>query len=172
MIQIRNGVFETNSSSSHSIVVTKKDAPLGTVEGGWRMKDDGGYRIYNEDELEFGRTPFDILCDWHHRLRYAIASLGESHIEEIEDACRKHVPGFTCIELPQDRYGDGGVVCGYVDHQSFGLLRHLMESHNVSVEDFIFNDKYIVIIDGDEYCVFDRLCNTPLWKESAVDYVE
>ena len=171
MIKIRNGVFETNSSSSHSIVVTKTDSPLETVDPEWRMRD-GEINFWNEDELEFGRTPFDILSNWYDRLRYAIASLGETSMDEIYTACKRHIPGFDHFKFPASRWENGGEVLGYVDHQSIGLLRHTLITHNITLEDFIFNDKYIVIVDGDEYCVFNRLCDTPMFNEDAIAYVE
>jgi len=171
MIKIRNGVFETNSSSSHSIVVTKTDNPLETVDPEWRMRD-GEIKFWYEDDLEFGRTPFNVLSDWYGRLRYTIASLGETHMDEIVAACKRHIPGFDHFKFPTSRYEDGGEILGYVDHQSIGLLRHTLIAHHVTMDDFIFNDKYIVIIDGDEYCVFNRLRNTPMFDENAIDYLE
>ena len=74
--------------------------------------------IWYVDDLEFGRSPFDILCDWYGRLRYAIASMGEAGIDEITAACKRHLKGFDHFKLPQDRYGDGENYYGYIDHQS------------------------------------------------------
>ena len=171
MIQVRSGVFETNSSSSHSIVVTKGEQPIEMIDPEWRMHD-GELDMLYMDDLEFGRSPFDILCDWYGRLRYAIASMGEACIDEITAACRRHLKGFDHIKLPQDRYGDGENYYGYIDHQSFSLLRHTLRAHNITLEDFIFNDKYIVIIDGDEYYVFRRLRTTLLFDDTVIDYEE
>ena len=172
MLKIRNSVFETNSSSSHSIVVTKENQIQENVDPEWYMSDDGEIDFWSEDDLEFGRTPFDILNDWHGRLRYTIASMGETHMDEIVSACKRHIPGFDHFKFPHSKWDDGGNVLGYVDHQSFGLLRHTLNAHHISVEDFIFNDKYLVIIDGDEYRVFDRLRDSLLFTDEEIDYME
>ena len=171
MILVRSGVFETNSSSSHSIVVTKGEQPIGLIDPEWRLHD-GELNLWYADDLEFGRTPFDILSDWYGRLRYAIASVGEMYIDEITAACKRHLKGFDHFKLPQNRYGDEESYYGYVDHQSFNLLRHTLRTHNITLDDFIFNDKYIVIIDGDEYNVFRRLRSTLLFDGTVIDYEE
>lgn len=49
------------------------------------------------------------------------------------------------------------VVDADIDHQSAGLLQMFMDRYNVTLEEFLTNSKYIVIIDGDEYCEFDNI---------------
>ena len=78
--QIRQGVFETNSSSMHSIVVkktleyyTKEEA-----EGEIHIRKSGKWTIY-EDDLEFGRSPFEIIGSFKRKIHYAIASLCGSY---------------------------------------------------------------------------------------------
>ena len=40
MLQVRRGEFETNSSSSHSIIIKKKDHPLEEmIDPGWHIWD-------------------------------------------------------------------------------------------------------------------------------------
>ena len=178
MINIRNNVFETNSSSSHSIVMTKQDTYLDTVEPSpWAFDEDGSYRIWNEEDLEFGRYPFDVLCDWEGRCYYAIASYGDAeHLEQIEEICRKHVKDFTYFKMPNrhawDDDEEDAESYGYVDHQSMGLLQAFLKKHNVTLEDFIFNDKYVVIIDGDEYNTFGKLFDSKLINKANVEIIE
>lgn len=172
MIQIRNCVFETNSSSSHSIVCTNKDTYLETVNPEWRIRN-GILEIWSEEDLEFERYPFDILSDWYGRLCYAIASCGYENLDEIRTACMKHISEFKDFKFPKDKWDDKEEdYLGHVDHQSSGLLTHTLNKHNISIEDFIFNDKYIVIIDGDEYCVFDRLAGSPIFSKENIEYIE
>lgn len=170
MIQIRKGVFETNSSSSHSIVMMKRDAPTeNKVDGGWWVGEDGVIDFSWRDELEFGRTPFDLLTDWYGRLRYCIASYSsqDDKIAELEEICKERIDGFSGFKFGKDRYG-GGPDRGYVDHQSYGILNAALKRFNASLEDFIFNDRYIVVIDGDEYNVFDTLIETDMFNSAAV----
>lgn len=176
MITIRKGVFETNSSSSHSIVLTKENhqsetiADSNMIDGGWRVNKDGIMDFWCEEDLEFGRSPFELLTDWYGRLRYAIASYGndKERLKDIEEICQRHIAGFVCFKFKKDRW-DNQEYHGYVDHQSTGLLQAALKKHNTSLEDFIFNDKYIVVIDGDEYCVFDTLIKTDLFNNNAVE---
>lgn len=168
MIQIRNSVFETNSSSSHSIVVTKGEQFHDQVDPRYHVDDNGELKFWYSDDLEFGRSPFDVLCDWYGRLRYAIASFGKDGLSEIEAACKRHLIGFDHFSFGKN-YDDEDDM-GYVDHESSGLLSRTLRQHNISLDDFIFNDKYIVFIDGDEYCVFDRLRHSVLFNEDSIDY--
>ena len=170
MINIRKGTFETNSSSTHSLVVFKESNAAANDES-WRLNDDGRLYIVSPSELEFGRSPFELLTNWYGRLRYAIASCPDK-IEEIEVACYKNLPGLTEIKYPKERWSDKDTpYYGYVDHQSAGLLKSFLKQNNITLEEFIFNDKYMVVIDGDEYCVFNTLRQTPAWNKDNVEEI-
>ena len=72
--QIRRGCFETNSSSMHSLIITKEDkyyTPEECESGAWVF--DG--KLSMRYDMEFERSPFDILSTFASKLRYAIASL-------------------------------------------------------------------------------------------------
>ena len=65
MFQIRRGVFETNSSSSHSISIRKNGHTYTKEEimnGLWIDPEDGSYSLW-ESDLEFGRSPFEPLAE-------------------------------------------------------------------------------------------------------------
>lgn len=165
MIQIRKNIFETNSSSSHAMVMLKEDKP---IVPSWKEKT----IMFWEDDISFGRSPFAILDKWFGRLCYAVANAAynEDLREELEELCRKRIKGFDHFEFPRDY--DDGYFYGYVDHQSMNLLPDFLVKHDISYEDFIFNDRYIVIIDGDEYCIFDALRQTPFWNENVIEVIE
>lgn len=170
MLNIRRGVFETNSSSSHSIVMTNKEHKIEQVDPGWRIRDDGELWFNWYEELHFGRTPFELLTDWYGRLRYYIAEFidGEGpELDELTEICRKRIDGFDHFKFPVNTWDDT-IDYGYVDHQSSGMLRNFIGNHNLSAEDFIFNDQYIIVIDGDEYNVFDTLQKTPMYNADNV----
>ena len=74
MLNIRKSIFETNSSSMHSIVIAKnKDKSL----------DDYFYHDWEncptleltETDLEFGRGPFNFLNTFEEKLCYLIAAV-------------------------------------------------------------------------------------------------
>ena len=150
MIQIRKGVFETNSSSSHSIVIMKKPYTTDNNETlpDWCLRNEGIVYFPSHD-LSFGWSK-DILFNPYGRLRYAIASYSDDDdkIDEICELCRKNVKGFKGFRFNHAEYGDG-IDRGYVDHLSYGLLQRMLNECGVSLEEFIFNNRYIVIIDND-----------------------
>lgn len=209
---IRRNCFETNSSSMHSIVVTKYDRPYKEEELPWELRSKDKIKIWSDSDLNFGRYPFEILSNVDDKIRYAIAShctymdneTCKTFVEDLEEQLRKVYPDFKGIELPTEYYRlfkdkDGNVlrngdvhfdkwldedheegqwfyvdkdgnkqiaietdefceepVYGYVDHQSVGMLDKFLEEEGISLIEFITNRKYSVIIDGDEYCFFDK----------------
>lgn len=81
--QIRRGCFETNSSSMHSLIMTKKNSGIcmtqEEIRAEQRLDTDWGrgkkanvWHIYNWSN-EFGRSPFDVLCTFSDKLKYALA---------------------------------------------------------------------------------------------------
>ena len=158
--QIRSGVFETNSSSMHSLVI-KKSSEYYTYEemcdGLWLRK--GVWTIYDEDRLTFGRHPFMCLNTFESKVRYAIASLcgwrsGRAEkFKEIENLVTEIVPDCWEIKLPTNWHNDE-LCYGCVDED---ILTPFLENENISLKEFLTNKKYVVIVDGDEYCVWEDL---------------
>ena len=176
MINIRRGIFETNSSSSHSIVMMKESKPIETDDDGkidpkWMVDDDGILEFWPAASLDFGRAPFDLLTTWEGRLRYAIAACqGEmEYIDKIKNVCIKHIKGFKDFKFPTNWQGEKEY--GYVDHQSMDLLNVFLAKYEITLEDFIFNDRYIVVIDGDEYCIFDAFIKTGMLNNENVQTI-
>lgn len=209
-IKIRRGCFESNSSSQHSICITKNDKFL-TSEGLDEYPESlyiNKQRIlnlsYDKENLEFDRHPFKFLCTFREKLMFAIASLcsgyendnSEKAFNEILEAVRRINPNIKDIKLPtrkvcvwedekgelisesiihydyetgrhyyvkdghewnvhESDYSKEEPYYGYVDHQSMGLLKAFLEKENVNLVDFLGNSKYVVIIDGDEFCDWD-----------------
>ena len=85
--QIRKGCFETNSSSSHSLIITKKNSNVRMTQEEIREEfylDEDWYierHKNNEKEIvrldlwdnEFGRSPFNVLITFIDKLAYAVA---------------------------------------------------------------------------------------------------
>lgn len=110
--QIRRCVFETNSSSLHSLCVMKIDEYYTPEEISknfflWNNKDTGEekceWHIWDGD-LEFGRSPFRVLCNFHDKWLYACASLvreyNDETYKELESIALKHVPGLKKVVIP------------------------------------------------------------------------
>lgn len=170
MINIRRGVFETNSSSTHSIVMMKNH-PDGSDD--WYQLNEDGELILYEGDLDFGWGP-DVLDDSFGRLCYAIASYGDKKekMDEICELCKKHISGFESFRFMGYGYDRNSQHHGSIDHQSVGTLNGFLKSADVSLEDFIFNNRYLVIIDHDNHVsLFDTLFNHHLINTEEITCV-
>ena len=57
---------------------------------------------------------------------------------------------------------------GTIDHQSAGLLTNFLKDKRISLKEFLTNKKYVVVIDGDELCDFDRYLRSGLIDRSFI----
>ena len=179
MIQVRSNVFETNSSSSHSIVLLNKQGLDNEEYFKCFLTKEGLFEIWRGEDLEFGRYPFNILSTFADKVKYAIASYGKPRFEEIEDLCRKYiVPAYfssedigycTGIELPMDICSTDNEYYGGIDHQSMGLLDNTLNKLGITLEEFLINPRYVIIIDGDEYQIFDKMFECGIIDGSTVE---
>lgn len=102
--QIRKNVFETNSSSCHSLVIKKMNEYYTTEEimDGCYLRDDGTWHMY-DGCLEFGRSPFRCISGFTDKLYYmmaALASYNDDTYNELERICKKYMLGFTKFVMP------------------------------------------------------------------------
>ena len=173
MIQIRQNTFETNSSSSHSLVLANNNLPWLTHEEAkdslhWGYNEDTG--VYDltwvdEDEYTFNRYPFKVLKTFKSKLLflYANAPLRERGISKrrgytlyqreyyrISRYVGKHcIPGFKRIKLNDDKWDRP--TC-----EAYDVLETL-KKNNISWKEFLMNPNIVVICDGDEYHVWNGM---------------
>lgn len=154
-ITVRNGVFETNSSSTHSVSIRKTPFTM----------------YYNDIEVseidnkvhtklgQFGWGP-EIFCDTSTRLSYLVTMLyctevkyDESNIEgtngfkEIEDIVKNFC---KCDGLVIEN----NVESSYIDHQScedYRSINDFLDDYDLSIEEFIFSPCVELIIDNDNH---------------------
>ena len=178
MIQIRDNTFETNSSSSHSLIITDFDGKytLEEMMKGIYLWKDKGTRMY-ESHLEFYRSPFSLLATFESKSRYAIASSQGHLADEVEKIWHKYIPNFNGfkfdmkteeydydkkewvdLEEPKPIYG------GTDDYQIEGWLK----SYNVSLEDFLTMRRYMVVCDGDETREWYHILDSGLVDKSHI----
>jgi hypothetical protein len=153
---IRNGVFETNSSSMHSIslnVAQDEYEPIKPATG--KSKN----RELTISCGEYGWGP-DSCSSWGEKLSYVITSIkANSDVASIEDMqnhrffklVKEVVHDFTGMKMVVDSLE------GYIDHQSVDMLSDYLDDKK-SDEDFmndikelIFNKKYTIVIDNDNH---------------------
>ena len=155
-IAIRSGVFETNSSSSHSICIRNDRDNLcidrenivdNILNGRGEWKITGMY---------FGRSPFRYLAKFSEKVIYALAN--NLDYIEIENIVRKHVPEFTEFKFVTESG------CGQTDDY---ILDSWLISNHVSLEDFLTKDSYFVICDGDEYFIFSDMIESGIISKSV-----
>ena len=110
--QIRQNVFETNSSSQHSLCIMKRNDTYTLKEildGIYLHKDiETGkeHCVWDiwDHELEFGRTPFRALGTFKDKWLYACASLvcdyNDDVYKELIRIALKYIPGLKKVKLP------------------------------------------------------------------------
>ena len=169
MRRIRYGIFETNSSSTHAIVIPKE------------VKEDG-YDTYDslDHDYGFGREECRLCDNWDEKLAYAYMLLKDNDVEEL-DAFKNQVievweklfgnkdytPNPKDVFNYIDRDGSNGDLTGkdgflilkerygnYVDHAE-GLdgtdFIERLKTDDEFVKRFIFNKNSYITIGGDEY---------------------
>lgn len=168
--QIRRSVFETNSSSVHSITITKD-----TIDANVMGFNDGD--LIEVDAGEFG-WGVERHRDQYTKLSYLVMMALETEGSECETveqfyetegfqkinseiasycACKGvTVPGLkiekhTC----KNSKGVEGFYIehdGYIDHQScddYGSLQEFLDNKGVSIVEFVFNPALILEISND-----------------------
>lgn len=115
--QIRRGVFESNSSSSHSLTVMKRDdkyTPEEILDGLYLHRDpDTGEEncVWEpwEHHMNFGRSPFRAIGTFADKWLYACASLvyeyNDDTYKELVALALKYIPGLKKIVLPKTKTG-------------------------------------------------------------------
>ena len=169
MKTIRYGIFETNSSSTHAIVVPKE------------VKEDG-YNAYDslDHDYGFGREECRLCDNWDEKLAYAYMLLIDNNVAELDtfknqviEVWKKLFGNKDYTPTPKDvfdyidRDGSNGNLTGkdgflvlkerwgnYIDHscdlENKNILNRLIKDKEF-VKRFIFNRDSYITIGGDEY---------------------
>lgn len=159
-IKKRKKIWESNSSSMHSVSISKSDSK------GSLYPNDDGYVEVNSGEYGWG---YEVLSTPREKLEYLVmmelegtsATNEEEFIEsdgfkEIEDTVKEIVDCKGIIlegfRMRMESYGEHSWLDheGYIDHQSqCGSAKAFLEEYGLSIEEFLTNDGISVIIDND-----------------------
>ena len=185
MINYRNGLFETNSSSSHSLVVSNKDMGFN-----YNLPvDDSGTLKIQFNEYSWGpdilKTPYDKICYWvtDHLCQIRVTNVSgdidwRSVQKELKDnldikrlvsVIKNSCPYVKNIEFNFDAY----CVFGIIDHESVGTTSCIYSESDI--KDFIFGNNNIVIIDNDNNNYFDKCDIESLFEiseDNKSDFIE
>ncbi len=168
-------VFETNSSSSHVICILK-NCEQNTVG----FRDDDGVFLYdgrwNIDVSEGYGWGFEILTTFGDKFKYALCEYcstyfswdeeDEENLKMLEDIAKRHIPGLRNIvidnRIEYKESDDGHRVeyevpnIGTIAHQRACTLKDFLAETVISLEEFLVNDRYIIVVDND---------NTDSWDD-------
>lgn len=157
--QIRKGCFETNSSSAHSLIVTKKNSNVRMTQEEIREEfylDEDWYKERHKDDDEevveidpwkndFGRSPFTVLSSFRDKLAYAIAEYCgdnysiKSYLEADKTFDEVFAPLFTRL------IGCDKVEWGKNDYRHFEVYvgggEYLDEVEEVPYQKLVYVDK-------------------------------
>lgn len=182
MRQIREGCFETNSSSMHSLVIKKKDDYPDIEELEENMNifrlgrdkwaneknaDKIDLSIYGNGDITYGRSPFKVISSFKNKLKYYIASECNSKedIEEVKNVLMSIFDNIKYVEFSNKHWnkdwGNGDYdQFGYA--QNYGYFGKVLKDKNISLKEFLTNNKYVVVVDGDEYQELVKLLDSKL----------
>jgi hypothetical protein len=150
--KIRTSVFETNSSSSHSLCIQN-----GSLDDSRLSKVDG--IIY----VEGGEYGWEIESYWSQseKLQYLFTMIMSNHYEEAPENVSQYtwlqevIKEYTGAELQHTAPRDDFYPFGYVDHQSSDTLDEFLVSDKTEckegMKEFIFNSRYYFKTDNDNH---------------------
>lgn len=170
MIQIRKSVFETNSSSSHSLVISKKDRgydyDLPVDENGTLVIPFGWFEWGPEilktpmEKLSYKVTDLMGRCDtWHKPPKEIYKMIDENkEIQKVVHLIKHHCPQVK--EVVFKLHDDSTFPCGDIDHESWGT------SNGVETKRLIFDNSVIIVIDNDNDCHFYDYVDHRGWSDN------
>lgn len=134
MKKIRKSMFESNSSSSHSI-----SCDVGTTKFHSISPDSEGKITLFGGEFGWG---YETYTDPLSKASYCALdqSGNESRMQMLKEVIMEHT-GASEVVFPND---------GYIDHQSCGTSSEVFESKE-TLKAFIFGKNSVLIIDNDNH---------------------
>ena len=153
----RKNVFETNSSSSHSITIADSGDLINNleIEDGF-IKSSGGEFGWEEIIYSDAQTKLDYLVTFicentMDKVEEFNISLLPNHLQKQFKMLEKAIKEFTGYGLLLEPLRDECWAFGYIDHQSSHVASEVFTSVS-KIKNFIFNPKSILRTDNDNHC--------------------
>jgi hypothetical protein len=147
MINIRKNVFETNSSSSHSISISgsNKFEPIVPDHNG-NIYISGGQFGWDEEEYD----------DFYNKANYCAVDKYTQNDADGIDMLRKVIMQYTGAKKvvfyfdPENSTSINDYNLPYIDHQSIGTSDEAFESEE-TLKQFLFDSNSYLMIDNDNH---------------------
>lgn len=157
---IRNGVFETNSSSAHSLAYGTEYILRGSRWYQPTVEHDFSNPMYRLDAVpdeyrgytfyewlgEYG-WGFDVLTTPQEKFSYLLTQMADTS-EELHESTE-----YETIKELMDEIGCNIIPCdnqdGYVDHESYGIVKPSLFKSKKDLITYLFNDNISVYIEDD-----------------------
>ena len=155
-MKIRQGMFETNSSSTHTIILTENNCEPGAIvdfqigEFGWSFD-----RLDTVDEK--ASYLYTAACLYYDRDVY----------QDLYEVLSKYGVKCSCTEPAEFDKKWGGLANGYIDHGCEGDLPAFVErvmSHEKVLIRFLFSPESF-IVTGNDNC-YDKDSD---WYDKQID---
>lgn len=175
--QIRFGVFETNSSSCHTITVSFKNVTerlsFKALHEYQSWDYDGNKSNIDTVKLSFGEYGWgpDVVYGEIDKTKYLLTMVGmlenfkneeefyqTEGFKTINEVIKEKTPYENGIKMTNGSFNNSKwdhFIDGYIDHQSstddYKSLQDFCETNNITVEEFIFNPEVFVMVDNDNF---------------------
>lgn len=145
-------MIDENNIDFEYHTVENQEGTINIVDGVWKI---------NEADLIFGRSPFRVLGTIEGKARYALAA--NHNTASVVSILQEVYPDLEKIEvIPEDPEYP-------IDDDFLGYCEDCAIPTGISMREFILNKKYVIISDGDEYCIWSDFKSTPLFNQEAYD---
>ena len=130
---------------------------IGCDDVEWNQWETKRFIVYSDDKAEY----FDEFEEVPYGKKVYINKSNKKDFSEDDliDGCYANVDKDgrhiekACFDVPN---------FGYIDHESCGRLRKFLKINNLSLEDFLTRKDIFVVIDGDEYQIFNNMADCGL----------
>lgn len=150
-ITIRQGIFESNSSSSHSIFIsnTIKDGLMDTI-----VPDSDGNIHIRGDEFGWEQADYNDAYTKVSYLSLDVTNMSQTRRDKINTLLNEEeTPLMMLTRIIKEQTGATSVTYdfdGYIDHQSHGTTEEAFRSDE-ALRNFIFNPESVLTTDNDNH---------------------